>query len=386
MKLPLLALASAIVLSGLATAQTTIVSPKVFEKVDGPYSGYYPFYPNSSATYRYRDYMEIHDLSSAAKGKLNSLKWRREGTYTGSTYQSPSPVFWADMEVSLSSAAVSSKTMVSTFATNHGKNKVVTFKRKKVNFKSYPYIPKVPSQPFFVTLPFDSGSQLVHAGGAVAVQAEVHDNNLYDTTSSTYRYMYLDHAYNTTYSSSSNGGRGCYGSDETNIYPFIGYAYASYETAQDRFRYYASSSYGLVGGVGINLMCAGLLPQSVPLPGACYLHVDLSTVLMAIPGSGVRGTSSSNYYYYPPYTTTLQYIFFPYSPTLAGTVLYAQSIGVDPKANSMGLTLSNWSRTNFPAYQKNGLGVSYGYGYNSGSNKYYYRSLDRGNVTSFTFN
>jgi hypothetical protein len=382
----LLILAALPLLASPLCAQTTVVNPKGFAASDAPSSSYYPFRPNSRPTYRWLDYMEIHDIDSKVKGKLSGIKWRREGTYTGGSYQSPSPVFWANMTVSLSTAAVTSQNMTTTWASNHGKNLTTVLKTKKVNFKSIPYIPKLPFQPFLFSIPFDSGSQLVHTGGSVAAQIEVSDNNLYDSTTSTYSYLYFDHAYNSTSGVYTHRGRGCYGSDETQFYPFIGYSYTNLDTTKNAHRYYGYSYYGLLGGVGIDLMAASKLPTSVPLPGGCYLHVNLGSVIIATPGSGVRGTAKYTTFYYPPYQgTTRQYAYIPNSPGVAGARVYCQKVGVDPKANSMGLVLSNYTQMNFSNYQVAGLGIARGYGYQSGTNKYYTRSFNYGNVSSFTF-
>ncbi len=385
----LLAFTAGCLLSPALSSQSrTYVSPAAFANREAPSGSYYPLSRvNSVQTYRQLHTLEVHDLPTTAVGKLGGIAYRRDGyAYAGQK----SPACWIDLEVAVSSAKTTSKTMSSVFANNEGTDRTVVIARKKVNFASYPFIGNSGQvQPFFLTLPFDTGKVLVFKGGSISVDIKSYDNNLYDATTRQYRYLYLDRAYNSTGSMTRGTGRACYSSDPNNFLPFYGFAYAYYYRTTSKLRLYGYSYYGLQGGAGLMLLAGKPLPTSVPLPGGCYLHIDPGSVFLAVPGSGIGyGGRKTTSYYYPPYQgNTRQYLELPWQNSFRGAKLYVQMVGIDPKANSLGLTFTNRTDMTLPLYDPNGLPVSYTYTWGPYFSRTYgygpYKS--QGAVTQFKF-
>ncbi|MEZ5989149.1 MAG: hypothetical protein R3F30_08505 [Planctomycetota bacterium] len=392
MRKHLFAPAALLVCAGALAAQTTFVSPARSASIDAYSSSSYPFRNSSVATGRYQSYMEIHDLPSTAKGKLSGIALRREGFNTGSNwYDDPSPAITADMEIRVSTSVNTAATMVSTLASNHGADKTTVLKRAKVNFKSIPRIPNVLAQPFLFKFPFDSGSTLAFAGGkSLAYEVEIFDHDLYDQQNSTYKYIYFDRDYNTTSGRSQQNGRACYGSNTASVLPYYSYWYSSYYSTTNVLRMYGYAYNGVSGGVSVALLSGGLLPAALKLPGDCWLYIDPAKIFMTVPGTGLTSSASkSTTHYIPPYianNTSRQYLDIPWDPKFAGAQMEVQTLGIDPTANSLGLTLSNNNTVFVPNYSTNGLPVSYGYRYQSGTNFYEYAYKDQGNVTQFLFN
>ncbi|MEZ5989150.1 MAG: hypothetical protein R3F30_08510 [Planctomycetota bacterium] len=387
-----LTLLPALALAGSLAAQTTFVSPERVANIDGYSSSSYPFRLSSTQTARYQSYMEIHDLPASAKGKLSGIALRREGFYTGSSYyDDPTPNFTVDMEIRVSTAVNTAANMVSTLASNHGSDKTTVLKRAKVNWKPIPRIPNVPVQPFLFKFPFDSGANLAFAGGkSLAMEFESWDNDLYDSTTSTYKYVYFDRDYNTTSGRQLQTGRGCYGSDTSSIFPYYSYWYAYYYTTTNVLRMYGYGYYGVNGGVSVALLSGGKLAAGIPLAGACWLYIDPSKIFLTVPGSGLLyNNTKSTTHYIPPYianNSARQYLDLPWNPAWAGAVMQVQTLGIDPTANSMGITMSNLNSVDVPNYSTTGLPVSYGYRYLSGTSYYEYAYKDQGNATQLTFN
>ncbi len=389
MRMRSLALLSAgLITAALGAQSRTVVSPAVFATTDAPSASIYPLSRVSpTLTYRQLHTLEVHDLPSTAVGKVGGIAYRRDGkTYAGQK----SPACWIDLEVAISSAKTTSKTISTAFAGNEGTDRTVVIARKKVNFASFPFIGNSGQvQPFFITLPFDTGKVLVFKGGSITVDIKSYDNNLYDATNRQYKYIYLDRAYNATYGSYSRTGRACYSSDPNNILPFYGYAYSYFYQTSNTLRIYGYSYYGLKGGAGIMLIAGKALPVSIPLPGACYLHIDPSSIFMAVPGTGVGyGGRKYTTYYYPPYQgNTRQYLNIPWQSSFKSAKIYFQMVGIDPKANSLGLTFTNRTDMTLPPYDPNGLPVSYTYTWGPYFTRTYgygpYKS--QGAVTQFKF-
>ncbi len=345
--------ASSFLSSGL-NAQTT-VSPKEFKSIEGASSNYFPYFrASSSQTFRQMHYQEVHDLGTA-KGAIKGLIYRRDSlAFKGGK----SPANWTDVEIALSTAKTKAQTISNSFASNEGSNRVVVLKRKKVNFASFPFIPTTP-QPFFFSFPFDQNKVLAFTGGSVCVDVKTWDNSVYNATTRQYSYLYFDAAFNSTGGTYERTGRACYGSDQNNILPFYGYTYASLLRNTNTLRLYSYSYNGLLGGTGIMLIAAKKLPAPVKLPGACFLYVDPSSILMMVPGTGLRATTKTTTYYYPPYQgNTRQYLNIPFNNSLRNLKLQTQMVGFDPGANSLGWTFTNLNTVNLPNYNPNGLSVS----------------------------
>ena len=348
--------AVALLLGGL-TAQTT-VNPSEFKNAEGPSNNSFPYFFGSSLSiFRQFHYQEIHDLGTA-KGAIKGILYRRDGNvYAGGK----SPVNWVDMEMALSNAKTTSQTASTTFTSNIGTNNVVVLKRKKVNFPSFPWFPTQP-QPFLFSIPFDQGKFLAFTGGSVCVDVKVWDNSIYNATTRVYNRIYLDAAENSTRGFYTRHGRACYSSDQNNILPFYGYAYSYLSGSGSTYTLllYGYSFYGLKGGTGIMLIAAKALPTPIPMPGACYLYVDPSSILMMVPGTGFSSKSKQyTTYYYPPYQgNTRQYLKLPWSNSLRNAKLEIQMVGFDPKANSLGWIFTNLTSLNLPDYNPRGLSIS----------------------------
>ncbi|MEZ5989151.1 MAG: hypothetical protein R3F30_08515 [Planctomycetota bacterium] len=392
MRISLLAPAALLLCAGALVAQTTFVTPVRSANIDGISATNYPFRSSSTQTGRYMSYMGVHDLPAAAKGKLSGIAMRREGFYTGSSYyDDPTPAVNADMEIRVSTAVTTSATMTTPLANNHGSDKTTVLKRKKVSFKSIPRIPSVPAQPFLFKFPFDSGATLAFAGNkSLAYEIETFDHDLYNSSTNTYSYIYFDYDYNSTSGRSLQTGRACYGTNTSSVLPYYSYWHNYYYSSTNVLRMYGYAYNGVSGGLSVALLAAGSLPAPIKLPGDCWLYIDPAKVFMVVPGSGLlyNGTKSTTHYI-PPYilnNSTRPYLDIPWDPKFAGARFEAQTLGVDPGANSMGITLSNNNIVEVTNYSTAGLGASYGYRYQSGTTFYDYRSIDYANPTQFTFN
>ncbi|MEZ5989154.1 MAG: hypothetical protein R3F30_08530 [Planctomycetota bacterium] len=377
-------------LAGGLTAQTTYVSPASRAAVDAYSATSYPFRNSSVATGRYQSYQMVHDLPASAKGKLSGIAMRREGFNTGSNwYDDPSPAINATIEIRCSTAATTASSIVSTLASNHGSDKTTVLAKKAVSFKSIPRIPNVPAQPFLFKFPFDSGKTLAFAGNkSLCYEIEIFDHDLYDTKTSSYKYVYFDYFYNTTSGRVKQSGRGCYGTNTSSVLPYYGYWYNYYYTTTNVLRMYGYGYNGVSGGVSIALLSAGTLPAGVKLPGDCWLYIDPAKIFMTVPGSGLTSSGSkSTTHYIPPYQgTTRQYLDIPWDPKFVGVMFEEQTLGIDPGANALGVTMSNLNTVHTPKYSTSGLPASFAIRYQSGTTFREYRYTDRGNVTEFTFN
>lgn len=359
MRAPLLPFVFVSLSTGAHPQARSYVSPALFAGRDAPWSGYAPLArPSPSRADRALHTLTVHDLPATLTGKLAGLAFRRDGWIAAGQ---PSPPFWVELEIAVSSARTTAKTISSMFAANEGRDRTVVVARKRIGFPRLPFMGKAGrAQPFFFWIPFDAGKTLVFKGGSLALDLKSYDNDLYDPSKKQYLDLYLDRARNSTECRTERTGRACYGSDAFNILPFHGDAYAILRPKTSRLWLFGKSEAGLRGGTGVMLVAAGLLPSAVSLPGDCRLYIDPATVFLAVPGVGIGpGHQPARTYYYPPYSGRLPpFLDLPWSSALRGTVWHIQMAGIDPKANSLGLTLTNRISITMSLYDPAGLPVS----------------------------
>ncbi|MEZ5989152.1 MAG: hypothetical protein R3F30_08520 [Planctomycetota bacterium] len=391
MHAPLVTSVALLVTTGLLGAQTSHVSPAAWTTIDAYTYTTYPFRLSNVTTGRYQSYELVHDLPPAAKGKLSGLALRREGFATGSQWlDAPSPPVKATLEVRVSTAAVTSTTITSSLVGNHGSDLTTVLAKKVVTFATLPRIPGVPTQPFLYKFPFDSGKALAFVGNrSLCCEVEVFDHDLYDPTTSSYKYLYFDYFVSTTSGRVAQSGRGCYGSNTASILPYQGYFTSYYDTTAKALQLYGAAYNGVSGGASVALLSAGRLPVGVKLPGDCWLYIDPALQFLSVPGSGIyyNGTRSTTHYV-PPYianNSVQQVVTSPWNPSWVGLTFEVQMLGVDPGANALGLTLSNLVTVGLPSFSPSGLGGAFAIRYRSGTGFYEAAYANAGTVARFTF-
>ncbi len=346
-------------LSCVLPAQKGFVSPREFAGVEGSSSTFYPFfraYLNKAA--RQSHEQTVHDLGKTP-GKIYGIAFRRDGIWGRST---GSPSCWVEVEIACSTAVTTSGTMSRTFASNEGKDRTVVLAKKKIRFNAFPALPGRP-QPFSFVFPFDQNRVFGFGGGSLCVDVTVTDNDLYDESTKSYKYVYLDRVFNSTTGLHWDGGHGCFGSAHS-IFPFYSHSYSyarfDYLKNQRELSYFAIGGNGRPGGTGLHLMSTALLPRPMELTPVCRLYVDPGKVFRVLPGAAYSSTSTL--YYFPPRVgNRSSYLTVPWEKGLRGLKFYTQSINLDPGANSWNLVTGNYSEVTLPMYSERKFPLSYLY-------------------------
>ncbi|MEZ5990483.1 MAG: hypothetical protein R3F30_15490 [Planctomycetota bacterium] len=339
-----LAIGAAVVLTPSAiVSQSTVVFPAGFDKLEGyssasSYSTGSFAYATSSASSRPFRSMLVMDLAATTKGKLSGLSYRRDSV---SGQGKPVVGIEVELELTLATAKTTSATVSTTFADNVGTDAVVVIARKKLSLPVIPYTGGYP-EPFAVKLPFDAGKSLAYDGsqGSLMLQVDSFDNNLYDTTTSTYNYLYLDRAYNTSSGNGISVGHG--ESYNPFVPPLDGYMTLTVSTAGN-LEWYADIDNGLPGGVGVYVLSLdGLAPNlGLKLPDGSPWYLDLLKVI-DVQSAVVSQSGEARF----PASGTFQ---APYSMSYAGIDLDCQMIVIDPK--TFAIYTSNAYRRQVPDYQ-----------------------------------
>ncbi len=353
-------------LSCVLPAQKGFVFPREFAGLEGPYWTYYPFFQaNISKAFRTSHEQTVYDLGKTP-GKIYGIAFRRDGIW-GRNIGTPS--CWVEVEIACSTAATTSGTMSRTFASNEGKDRTVVLAKKKIRFNAFPVLPGIP-QPFSFVFPFDQNRVFGFGGGSLCVDIKVTDNDLYDESTKSYKYVYLDLVYNNNIGVHLDGGHGCYGSAQS-IFPFYSHPFSSarfnYLKLRWELAYSASGGNGRPGGTALHLMSTALLPRPRELTRACRLYVDPDKVFWVLPGAAYSPTSTL--YYFPPWTVSRREVLsVPWEKRLRGLKFYTQSINLDPGANPWNLVTGNYSEVTLPMYSEEKFPLSYvlatGYSFN----------------------
>ncbi|MEZ5990486.1 MAG: hypothetical protein R3F30_15505 [Planctomycetota bacterium] len=341
----LLGLGTATLLAAVLPAQTSVLFPKGFDRVEGSSSAYSassgaPWSISTTATSRVFRNQLVIDLDPTVKGKVSGIVYRRDGTLEAG--QAMSGV-WAELEVNLSTAATTSSSISTTFASNIGSDAVNVVAKKKVNFSPAPYIGMFP-EPFLVRLPFDSGRSLAYDGskGSLMIEFIGHDNNLYDAVNSKSIYWDLDRAYNSTsapYLSLGQGEAWSLWKPGMNHYQYMYvsggnlqlYSYVNYAKPQSVVAWITTLD-GLVPKAG------NALPNGSPWYLDLGKMIDLQATIAG--DDGYARFPASGYHV------------LPYDKSWAGINLDGQCLSIDPTTSEM--WSSNAYRRQVPLYDANG--------------------------------
>ncbi|MEZ5990484.1 MAG: hypothetical protein R3F30_15495 [Planctomycetota bacterium] len=329
-----------------ALAQTKAVFPPLFDKLEGyssasSYSTGHFAYATSSTTSRPFRSQLVMDIDKTVSGKIAGLAYRRESvSYQGT----PFPGGWVDLEVTLGTAATTSATVSTTFATNVGGDATVVIARKKVNLPPVPYTGGFP-EPFLIRLPFDSGKNLAYdaSKGSLLVEFKSYDNDFYDSTTSTYKRLYLDRAYNTSTGAYISVGAG----EAYNPYVSPMDVYTSLSIYNNTtVRWYSDMDDGLPGGIGVFVLAVdGLNPNAgIKFPNGSPWYLDLLKTVDVSAGL----ISQSGEMRWP----ASGYIEVPYTSNLVGVNVDVQGLMFDAK--TMQMWTSNAYRRQIPDYKSGG--------------------------------
>ncbi|MHC4898760.1 MAG: hypothetical protein ACYTGW_16810 [Planctomycetota bacterium] len=134
-------LALPVVLGSLA-AQT---SPLPQTTVEGNNAAFYPIgYFQTVAANRQVHYQQVHD--DVTKKAITGMAFRRDSK---GAYFYDVPAFWVDIEVALSTAMTTARTISNAFASNEGGDRKVVLQRGKVNFAKATKFHNIAPQPLF---------------------------------------------------------------------------------------------------------------------------------------------------------------------------------------------------------------------------------------------
>lgn len=335
---------AAIVSSGLA-AQTQVVFPPQFEKIEASgssssYSYGSPFYSTSSASYRSYRFMQVMDLDSKTKGKIASLAFRRDGMRNAGKMVTN---VQTELELAFSTSKNGSAALSKTFASNIGADAVTVIAKKKLNIAAIPFLGTSP-EPFFVRIPFDSGKQFSYdaSKGSLLMDMRVYDNNMYDATTKTYKYLDLDLASISTYGSTVSYGDGC--SYDFYSYPMSYYGSVSVDSAKGNLKLYGSASNGVPGQPLVWLSTVnGMSKAGAKLPTGCSLYLDL-TKLMAMNVALADSRGSARW-------PTTGYMEFPYNKDYAGLNIDSQALSINVASGQ--IYSSNFHRAVVPYWEAN---------------------------------
>lgn len=313
---------AAFCLAATAVAQS-YVSPPGFAAAEGTGNNLFPF---GIPTVPFR-YCQVHDDVPAMV--INGLAFR---------YGSVNTVFPAHaitLDAWLSTAVTSAATMSTTFAANHGNDRVRVITGRTYNLPASD--PFALPGPFVIDLTFDV--PFAYAGGAplcweVQVTAKTQAVNIaYD--------MVL--AVGSSFSSNpqlavNRVGTGCLASGRsgTNVITAVpgsqvNWAMGSGSLSVSAANLLPSGAVFFTQGFSRTTWNAMALPAVIPgsagaPSGPCTVYAEVLAATMVV--ASIVGSASLS-------------ATFPASPLLNGLTMYSQVWGLDPAANAMGVTTSN---------------------------------------------
>ncbi len=327
---------AALLLAGLLPAQSLLVSPPRSANLGG-YTYYsIPFarrdYTGTNPTYRQARLLQVHDNLSKTPLPIKGLVFRR-----GARDESDWPGWKVQVELTLSTAAVTSTTMSRTFAANHGKDATVVVAKKWIQFPPSLFLGRF-VYPFIYKIPFDQGKVfLLGAGKSLAWDAKVFDNDLSKKPAFgggfDMEYAYLR---NYAYGSYIRWGRG------TNV-PGQNFSFYSYFTSRYDNRYpgkeivlYGSCYYGPPSGQAFVLFARKEMPSGIPISGnGSLLYLNPGTIFYVSPPRGLDGRGYAYWSSSTTSTTTPPLLTLPDNPLLYGIHFSAQVFALDKSLTSI---------------------------------------------------
>jgi hypothetical protein len=317
-------------LSPLALAQGSVVSPGHFTNAEGPTSNSFPL---GTATVPFR-YMQIHDDLQGPARAIKGMSFRRNAQ------SAANPAYSVTLDVWCSTAASTSGSASTTFDANHGANKVQVITNKGFNFPAT-VLGNVPMD-FTFDVPFDATYPFLGTG---PLCLEIQKTARTNTGSS-----FLDAASGTAGNANpplqfASYGTGCMVTGTNANLTARGASAMTWATNTGILRVNGSS--GPPNGLVIvflgfsNQQAFGSVPLPFLIPGSaaapsgpCHLYADMTLITAA--ATSATGTSSTDF----P---------FPATPDLNGIRTFAQILAVDPAANPVGIVTSNGVNHNIVA-------------------------------------
>ncbi len=325
-----------ILLGGLLPSQSLLVSPRKSANLGG-YTYYnLPFarrdYTGTRPKYRQGRLLQVHDALSKFPLPIKGLVFRR-----GSRDESDWPSWKVQVELTLSTAAVTSTTMSRTFAANHGKDATVVVAKKWIQFPPSIYLGRF-VYPFIYKIPFDKGKVfLLQAGKSLAWDAKVFDNDLSKKPAFgggfDMEYAYLKYYAYGTY---TRWGRG------VNV-PGQNYSFYCYLNSRYDNRYsgreialYGGCYYGPPSGQAFVLLARKEMPAGIPVWGnGSLLFLNPGTIFYVSPPRKLDGRGSA--YWSSIVTTSFNppLLVIPDNPLLYGVRFSAQIFALDKNLTTL---------------------------------------------------
>ncbi len=304
-------------------AQRTVIHPPVCASDEGTARSAYPLAAVSTLIrMKTNRWLQVHDRLLKKPGKIRALSFRREGLYFYQIF----PSFGVTLELSLSTARTTSRTLSPYFAANHGADRTVVIPKTTIYFKSTLSKPALPYPGFDYTLPFSTKPFSLAAGKNLCWEADVYGNTLgsnpwkdmvvFDATQG--RPRTLVRLY----------GKGSFAPGRTRpMYPDFQIDW-SYPPAS----VWTMTAYlyrGPAGGSAFLLFSRAGDPAGIPLPGGQgYLHLDPAGLLLIAGPAPItfNGDAGLGRPAIPP---------IPAYPSLYGAKVYGQFLCVDAGAKAL---------------------------------------------------
>ncbi len=329
----------------LGQAQNIAIQPPECAALAGYSSTNLPFgrYDKTGQNQKYRQarLLQVHDAISKNTISIKGMAFRR-----AHVIECDWPGWKAQVEITLSTAPVTSTTMSKTFANNIGKDAKTVISRKWIHFPASMYMARL-IYPFMYILPFDTGKAFVLQGGKpLAWDAKVFDN---DVHSHPYAYRGFNQVYaymrNYSYGPYVKAGKGCFAPRQwRSSYCYTGCRWDSNYPGRE-FTIYGSVYYGPQFGLAVVGISLGYIAPGIPINSqGCLLYLDPSRIIFL--GSPAKLDSRGYHYWsgYPSSVSTPPIAVFPDNQALYGQRLYLQVFTVDN-------TFTNVYSTNFVKLQ-----------------------------------
>ncbi len=291
-----------------ARAQRTVIHPPELANQEGTWRSSHPFAfaPVSQKSNRW---LQVHDRLLKSPGKIRALSFRREGIYHYRVF----PSFAVTLELILSTARTTSRTLSPYFASNHGPDRTTVIPKTTIYFKPTLARPVLPYPSFDYTLPFSSKPFSLAAGKGLCWEVRVYNNTLtrrdnpvlFDATQGRPKTLYRLF------------GKASFAPGRTRpMYPDFKIDWSLPPASV--WSMWAFLYQGPAGGTAFLLFSGAGDPAGIPLPGGeGYLHLDPARLLL------IAGPTPVSYFGQavfsrpgiPP---------IPAYPSLYGTKVYAQ--------------------------------------------------------------
>ncbi len=156
-------------------AQTALVHPPAYAAEDAPWRFGEPFsLTGPSPRFRSCRYLQVHDNLLTRPGKIVGLAFRRDGA----TNFNLCPSYKVTLELRLSTARTTSRSIDRRFDANHGPDLTVVIPKTTIRFPATTPKEELPYPSFDYVLSFSGKPFLLAAGKAICWEVRVYDNDL----------------------------------------------------------------------------------------------------------------------------------------------------------------------------------------------------------------